>query len=90
MTTTNTDTGSIIGTAASQVASAIWETLEPHLQATAYVNHLSPDDHPEKVRAAFGENYARLRQVKSAYDPSNLFRLNANVEPNTASADMGA
>jgi FAD/FMN-containing dehydrogenase len=69
---------------------AIWETLEPHLQATAYVNHLSPDDRPEKVRAAFGENYARLRQVKSVYDSTNLFRLNANIEPTIASTDMGA
>ena len=56
-----------------------WSKLEPHLQGTAYVNHLAADDRPEKVRASFGENYARLRALKAKYDPTNLFRLNANI-----------
>jgi FAD/FMN-containing dehydrogenase len=60
---------------------ALWNRLEPHLQGSAYVNHLAEDDRPEKVRASFGENYARLRQVKARYDPTNLFRINANIAP---------
>ena len=56
-----------------------WRGLEPHLQGTAYVNHLASDDRPEKVRASFGENYGRLRALKAKYDPTNLFRLNANI-----------
>src|SRR5262245_10672572 len=56
---------------------ALWGRLEPHLQGSAYVNHLAADDRPEKVRASFGENYARLRELKAAYDPTNLLRLNA-------------
>jgi FAD/FMN-containing dehydrogenase len=56
-----------------------WQELEPNLQGTAYVNHLAADDRPEKVRASFGENYARLRALKAKYDPTNLFRLNANI-----------
>jgi hypothetical protein len=59
----------------------VWEKVEPHLQGTAYVNHLTQDDRPEKVRASFGVNYSRLRQLKSIYDPTNLFRLNANIAP---------
>jgi len=43
------------------------------------VNHLAADDRPEKVRASFGENYGRLRALKAKYDPTNLFRLNANI-----------
>jgi FAD/FMN-containing dehydrogenase len=60
---------------------ALWAELEPHLQGSAYVNHLAADDRPEKVRASFGENYARLRKLKAAYDPGNLFRQNANIAP---------
>ena len=60
---------------------SLWGKLEPHLLGTAYVNHLASDDRPEKVRASFGQNYDRLRKVKGVYDPTNLFRLNANIAP---------
>ena len=33
------------------------------------------------VRAAFGENYARLAEVKRKYDPTNFFCLNLNIRP---------
>jgi len=35
----------------------------------------------ERVRAAYGENYRRLAQLKRRYDPDNLFRMNQNVVP---------
>jgi FAD/FMN-containing dehydrogenase len=60
---------------------ALWTRLEPHLQGSAYVNHLAADDRPEKVRASFGENYARLCALKAVYDPANMFRVNANIAP---------
>jgi FAD/FMN-containing dehydrogenase len=59
----------------------LWGKVEPHLLGTAYVNHLASDDRPEKVRASFGQNYDRLRQIKRIYDPTNLFRMNANIAP---------
>ena len=34
---------------------SLWGSTEPHLLGTAYVNHLSSDDRPERVRASFGE-----------------------------------
>jgi hypothetical protein len=66
---------------------SLWSQLEPHLLGTAYVNHLSSDDLPDKVRASFGPNYDRLRQVKGLYDPSNVFRLNANIVPASKSGE---
>jgi FAD/FMN-containing dehydrogenase len=60
---------------------ALWGRLEPHLEESGYVNHLAEDDRPEKVRASYGENYGRLRELKKVYDPTNLFRANANIPP---------
>jgi FAD/FMN-containing dehydrogenase len=60
---------------------ALWGRLEPHLEDSGYVNHLAEDDRPEKVRASYGENYRRLRELKKVYDPTNLFRANANIPP---------
>lgn len=47
----------------------------------AYVNFVA-DEGPARVRAAYpGDTWDRLRQVKRAYDPDNLFRLNQNIPP---------
>ena len=59
----------------------LWTRFEPQLLGTAYINHLAADDRPETIRASYGENYSRLRQVKAMYDPTNLFRMNANISP---------
>jgi FAD/FMN-containing dehydrogenase len=59
----------------------LWARFEPHLLGKAYVNHLAADDRPETIRASYGENFTRLRQAKAMYDPTNLFRMNANISP---------
>ena len=33
------------------------------------------------ARAAFGENYPRLTELKHKYDPTNFFRINQNIQP---------
>ena len=60
---------------------AQWDRLHPHLDGSAYVNHLALDDAPEKVRASYGTNHPRLAMLKARYDPTNLFRVNPNIQP---------
>jgi hypothetical protein len=56
--------------------------LQPSLATRRYVNYLDVDDSGEDAtRAAYGPNYERLVQVKTKYDPHNLFRLNSNIPP---------
>ena len=56
--------------------------LEPYSSGGEYVNELGPDDPPAHIRASFGTNFDRLRELKTKYDPSNLFRHTQNIAPN--------
>jgi FAD/FMN-containing dehydrogenase len=56
--------------------------MEPFLVPRRYLNYFSEDDAGEAAsRAAYGPNYERLLELKKEYDPTNLFRLNANIAP---------
>jgi hypothetical protein len=61
---------------------ALFEAMQPHLEESVYVNNLG-DEGPERVQAAYGENYPRLATLKRTYDPDNLFRANQNIDPST-------
>jgi Berberine and berberine like len=37
------------------------------------------DDSNDRVKAAYGPNYVRLRQIKASYDLTNLFRFDHNI-----------
>jgi FAD/FMN-containing dehydrogenase len=54
--------------------------MVPSLTDGVYVNFLSREGN-ERIRAAFGDNYGRLVEVKRRYDPENVFRMNQNVDP---------
>jgi len=57
-----------------------WEALHPHSAGGAYVNFMM-EEGQERVQATYGDNYGRLVEVKSKYDPSNFFRINQNIKP---------
>jgi FAD/FMN-containing dehydrogenase len=61
------------------------DALRPFSAAGGYVNFMMADEGQERVQATYRDNYARLTQVKAAYDPDNLFRVNQNIRPAAAS-----
>ena len=55
-----------------------WALVEPYTGGF-YAN--LREEGASRTQKNFGPNYDRLVAVKNAYDPGNLFRLNANVKP---------
>jgi FAD/FMN-containing dehydrogenase len=63
-------------------ARAVIATAADASTGRAYVNFLGDAD---AARSSYGaETYARLAALKDQYDPTNVFRLNQNVEPAAA------
>ena len=61
-----------------------WGEMKSHSRGGAYLNFPGQGEEGETLlRASYGnDNYERLVQLKTEYDPSNLFRLNQNISPN--------
>ncbi len=58
-----------------------WSDLVEHAgTAGSYVNFMTEYE-DDRVRAAYGDKYERLQQIKAAYDADNVFHLNANIPP---------
>jgi FAD/FMN-containing dehydrogenase len=56
--------------------------MQPYTADAHYSNYNSLEDESDKrLRAAFGKNHRRLAEVKHAFDPMNMFQLNANIQP---------
>jgi len=56
-----------------------WKDLEPYTDGW-YTNEASDEPH-RVLHANYQGNFKRLQAVKTEYDPTNLFRLNANIQP---------
>lgn len=54
------------------------KALQPYSAGGLYTNFASD---PEAAAAAFGANHQRLVELKTKYDPQNLFRMNQNIKP---------
>ncbi|WP_247002858.1 FAD-binding oxidoreductase [Halosolutus gelatinilyticus] len=60
-------------------ARKFYDAMAPHATGGVYANFVSEREGDEHI--AYGENYDRLVEVKTKYDPDNLFRMNQNVKP---------
>jgi FAD/FMN-containing dehydrogenase len=63
-------------------ARGAWKNLEPFTRGF-YVNDNNADISERRVLENYGPNYPRLSELKAKYDPTNLFRMNANIRPKT-------
>ena len=57
-----------------------YRAIAPHSEEGGYINFASGDD-MDRVRANYGRSYDRLVEIKTKYDPDNVFRFNQNVAP---------
>jgi hypothetical protein len=59
----------------------VWTDLRPFSTGGNYVNFQTADESGERLQAALGPAIARLTQIKTKWDPSNVFRTNKNIRP---------
>ncbi|MEZ4500403.1 MAG: FAD-binding oxidoreductase [Thermomicrobiales bacterium] len=62
-------------------ARTFFDAMAPFASGKTNLNFPGYGNEPGFARAAMGENWDRLLDVKRRYDPTNLFRLNQNIDP---------
>jgi FAD/FMN-containing dehydrogenase len=62
-------------------ARSVWRDMRRFSTGGTYVNFLTEEDAGDRIQAAYGKNFQRLVDLKSKWDPNNLFRMNKNVAP---------
>jgi hypothetical protein len=67
-------------------ARTYWEALHPYGAGGAYVNFMMENEGEERIRATYHNNYDKLVELKTKYDPKNFFRVNQNIPPDAKDA----
>ena len=57
---------------------ANWDLVKEY--TSGFYTNLNEAD-AKQTHGNYGANYQRLATIKTQYDPGNLFRLNANIQP---------
>ena len=58
-----------------------WNDMKRFSTGGTYINFLTEDEGAERIEAALGKGLVRLAEVKSKWDPQNVFRTNRNIKP---------
>lgn len=53
---------------------------QPFASSGAYINFLTQEE-TDRIAFVYGATWNRLVELKSKYDPTNLFRMNQNIKP---------
>jgi FAD/FMN-containing dehydrogenase len=56
-----------------------WGRFRPFSTGGNYINFQTADEGEDRIRETYGANFDRLLEIKRAYDPQNLFRVNRNI-----------
>ena len=65
-------------------AREFWNASEPYSTGGVYVNFMTEDEKSRVTSAYKPEIWNRLVELKRKYDPTNLFSMNQNIDPNGA------
>ncbi len=61
-----------------------WAAMGRYSTGGLYLNFPGlGEEKDELVRAGYGVNYDRLVELRTKYDPANLFSMNLNIPPKT-------
>jgi FAD/FMN-containing dehydrogenase len=58
-----------------------WQTMKSHSTGGNYINFQTQDESDDRTAQSYRGNYGRLTEIKTKYDPGNLFRVNRNISP---------
>ncbi|MDH4034361.1 MAG: FAD-binding oxidoreductase, partial [candidate division Zixibacteria bacterium] len=63
-------------------ARSAWSDMRSFSTGGTYINFLTEEEIGDRINDAYGENYQRLVEIKTKWDPDNFFRMNKNIAPN--------
>lgn len=58
-----------------------WAAVQPFSTGGNYINFQTEDEASDRISESYRGNLGRLAAVKANYDPTNLFRVNRNIQP---------
>ena len=60
-------------------ARAAWRDMRSFSTGGTYMNFLTEEESDDRIHAAYRKNYERLVEIKTKWDPANLFQMNKNI-----------
>ena len=62
-------------------ARSAWNEMKGYSTGGTYINFLTEDEESGRIDAALGQGIQRLAEIKTKWDPQNMFRTNRNIKP---------